>query len=118
MKVATRKVVRSPLAAWLNANGMTMREFGRRIGIDHAKLSGIIDGRATPGIVVAYEVERLTQGEVSIESWLGLDIAKAAMAGLRAAQPVEFQAKSFRKEETDEPKKTRMDEREDAAQDD
>lgn len=98
-KVAKRKHVSSPLAAWLDAQGMTMREFGRRIGLAHNKLSGIIDGRATPGIVVAYEIERLTQGEVSMESWLGLDIARSLMTKLRMGQPPEFQSADFRKSE-------------------
>lgn len=97
-----RRVAKSPLAFWLDANGMTMREFSRRIGIPHSKLSGIIDGRALPGVIVAYEVERLTKGEVAIESWLGVDIAKSTIAGLRAGQPKEFQAESFRKPEPEE----------------
>lgn len=98
MKVAQRKTVNTPLAVWLNANGMTMREFGRRIGIPHSKLSGIIDGRAMPSILVAYEMERLTQGEVPIESWLGITFARGRMAALRAAQPTEYQPESFRAE--------------------
>jgi len=97
-----RRIPRSPLAVWLDANGITMREFGRRIGIAHSKLSGIIDGRALPGIIVGYEIERLTNTEVPIESWLGLDIAKSAMAALRAQQPREYQPESFRKPEGDQ----------------
>lgn len=81
-----------------------MREFSRRIGIPHSKLSGIIDGRATPGIIVSYEIERLTSGEVAMESWLGMEIAKSQMAALRAAQPKEFQPVSFRKPESVEAK--------------
>lgn len=96
-----RRVPRSPLAVWLDANGITMREFGRRIGIPHSKLSGVVDGRALPGVIVAYEIERLTLAEVPMESWLGCDIAKGVMAGLRSAQPREYQPESFRKEETD-----------------
>lgn len=97
-----RRIPRSPLAVWLDANGITMREFGRRIGIPHSKLSGIVDGRATPGVVLAYEIERLTLGEVSIETWLGLDIAKSTMAALRAQQPKEYQPEAFRKEASDD----------------
>ena len=96
-----RRIPRSPLAVWLDATGITMREFGRRIGIPHAKLSGMIDGKATPGIVVAYEIERLTQGEVTMESWLGIPIAKDHMAALRLQQPKEYQPKAFRKEASD-----------------
>lgn len=96
MKVAQRKNTSTPLAAWLNANGMTMREFGRRIGIPHSKFSGLVDGHATPALVVAYEIERLTQGEVPIESWLGITIAKTAMTKLRMLQPREFQPASFK----------------------
>lgn len=97
----TRRIPKSPLAVWLDANGITMREFGRRIGIPHAKLSGIIDGKALPGVIVSYEIERLTLNEVPMESWLGCDIAKSTMAALRAAQPREYQPESFRKEEND-----------------
>lgn len=95
----TRRTPQSPLAVWLDANGITMREFGRRIGINHSKLSGIIDGRALPGLIVAYEIDRLTQGEVPMESWLGVHIAKEAMGGLRTQQPREYQAESFRSPE-------------------
>lgn len=102
MKVAQRKQTNSPLAVWLNANGMTMREFGRRIGIPHSKLSGIVDGRAMPSLITAYETERLTQGEVPMESWLGISWARNKMAEIRGRQPVEYQPESFRKKETDE----------------
>ena len=92
----TRREPKSPLAAWLDANGITMREFGRRIGIAHSKLSGIIDGKALPGIIVSYEIERLTQSNVPMESWLGVDIAKGTLAELRSHQPREYQPESFR----------------------
>lgn len=97
-----RRVAKSPLAVWLDANGCTMREFSRRIGIPHSKLSGIIDGKALPGVIVAYEIERLTNSEVPIESWLGVEIAKSTMAALRAQQPKEFQPKSFRNPEPED----------------
>lgn len=103
MKVAQRKSINTPLAAWLNANGMTMREFGRRIGIPHSKLSGIVDGKAMPSLIVSYEVERLTQGEVPMESWLGMTWAKKVMAELRANQPTEYQPESFRVPEEGSP---------------
>lgn len=98
----TRREPKSPLAVWLDANGITMREFGRRIGIAHSKLSGIIDGKALPGIIVSYEIERLTSSQVTIESWLGVDIAKGSMAELRSRQPREYQPESFRKPEGDQ----------------
>lgn len=98
----TRRVAKSPLAVWLDANACTMREFSRRIGIPYSKLSGIIDGKAMPGVVVAYEIERLTNSEVPIESWLGVELGKSHMAALRSAQPKEFQPKSFRKPETED----------------
>ena len=101
MRVGKRKTVNTPLAAWLNANGMTMREFGRRIGIPHSRLSGIVDGKAMPGLIVAYECERLTQGEVPMESWLGMGWARKKMTELRAGQPEEYQPESFRKKDTD-----------------
>jgi hypothetical protein len=83
------------LAHWLSMHGMTTREFGRRLGDrSSGRVNGWVKGTMVPSIVIAYEIERLTEGAVPMEAWLSIPMCRGAIATLRAKQPPEYQPKN------------------------
>jgi transcriptional regulator with XRE-family HTH domain len=86
----------SPLAKWLNRVGMSRKDFGQRIGMSSAaKLNEWMEGQRSPTLAVMYEIERLTEGQVPIEAWLGTKQTKGELATLRQRQPDEYKPKKF-----------------------
>lgn len=81
----------SALAIWLNRNGMTSREFMRRVGITgFKKMSTLLDGTETPQLVLAFEIERVTEGGVPMEAWMASKHARAFLKEARLRQPEEY----------------------------
>lgn len=90
----TTKAHRSLLGIWLNRVGMTSREFMRRLGNNSTSLmSGMLDGRTAPTLVIAYEIDRLTEGGVPMESWMSAKQSRDALSLMRSRQPEEFRPK-------------------------
>jgi transcriptional regulator with XRE-family HTH domain len=81
----------SALAVWLNRVGMTSREFQRRLGDKSmSRLSRWLSGEEFPGLPMAYEIERITEGGVPMEAWLASKGARAILKTMRDKQPEEF----------------------------
>jgi len=82
---------RSLLAVWLNRVGMTSREFKRRLGDNSAsRLSDLLCGNLVPGLAMAYEIERITEGGVPMESWMSSRMARKVLKTMRDRQPPEY----------------------------
>lgn len=84
----------SALALWLNRVGMTSREFMRRTGIKgFQNMSRLLNGEAAPQLVLAYEIERITEGGVPMEAWMAAKEARAFLKEARSRQPEEYRPK-------------------------
>lgn len=95
----------SALALWLNRVGMTSREFMRRVGITgFGKMGKLLDGTETPQLVLAYEIERITEGGVPMEAWMASKHARSFLKEARLRQPEEYRPKKevHREDEDDE----------------
>lgn len=72
----------TPLAAWLEAHGVTRYELAKKIGCDPKVLTRWADGKTEIGLIYAFLVERATGGGVPVASWLGTDLFKIRMRDL------------------------------------
>ncbi len=51
-------------------SGETQAVWARRLGVSRGYLHGIINGTKRPSLSLAIRIERLTNGAVSVESWV------------------------------------------------
>ncbi|WYK04454.1 helix-turn-helix transcriptional regulator [Cereibacter sphaeroides f. sp. denitrificans] len=58
------------LSQFLTDHSITQRDFAARIGTSASYLSEIVSGRKTPGLELAFTIERVTGGNVPASSWL------------------------------------------------
>lgn len=83
------KVPNSPLHAWLRACGMSVKTFAGKLGVTVSEMARWDQGsqaKCIPMIPVAVEIERLTGGEVVVESWCGTAFGKFHLEALRRVQ--------------------------------
>lgn len=57
------------LAAWLDANGLSIRKFAAQCDVSKSYIGMLKNGDATPGLELAVAIERLTDGAVPCVSW-------------------------------------------------
>ena len=60
----------SDLASFLKRENLSQDEFAGRIGVDQATVSRLARRVTKPGIELAARIERETNGEVSMASWV------------------------------------------------
>lgn len=57
------------LVDWRKNSGLNQQEAADKIGIDLARYNAWENNRARPGLDWAVAIERVTDGNVSVESW-------------------------------------------------
>lgn len=58
------------LEKYLTHKGISQRFFARKIGTTPNNLNLLVKGKSTPGLKLAYEIEKNTGGLVTIYDWL------------------------------------------------
>lgn len=71
------------LAAWMEAQGMSVNRFKKMLGCHERTVRLWRDGRILPSLPYAYFIDEMTQGAVPVASWLGTDIGRAAYQAIR-----------------------------------
>lgn len=64
------------LTLWLKAHGVSKNRFGRLVGCAPRMVDLWCNGQAIPGLVYAAVIEKVTEGGVSMETWLGTELGK------------------------------------------
>ncbi len=64
------------LKAYLQAKGLLQSQFAKDNGISEGYLSELVSGDKTPGLKVAFAIERATKGAVPAKSWLSESAAQ------------------------------------------
>lgn len=64
-----RKEWAGPLGAWMRANGIKQRDLAQRLGISNSLVSKFLVSGIRPGLTVAAQIERITNGAVPASSW-------------------------------------------------
>lgn len=54
---------------YLKRNGLSQKEFAATVGCSGAHLNEIIKGKKTPGLELAFEIDKATAGEIPLTSW-------------------------------------------------
>jgi transcriptional regulator with XRE-family HTH domain len=67
----------TPLFLWLRGQGLSVSAFAKAIGVDPKAAGYWINGRALPSLVNAFKVEKYTNGQVPVSSWLGTELGIA-----------------------------------------
>lgn len=77
----------SPLGIYMKGNGISKTAFSKAMGIAHKTTLELCSGKTMPGLVMAWEIERVTKGVVPMEAWLAMPQAKKMIASMREKQP-------------------------------
>lgn len=64
------------LALWMKSRGISQDKFARLVGCNGKMVDYWTTGRCLPGLLYAFMIEKVTEGGVGVESWIGLEIAK------------------------------------------
>ena len=75
-RVDLRPVEETQLSRWLEARGITLYTFHKRVGICYKSLQWWARGQMIPTLVHAARIEQATSGGVPIVSWLATSMAK------------------------------------------
>lgn len=62
------------LKKYLQHHSITQRGFAKKIGTTPNNLGSLIHGRTTPSLRLAYEIEKMTGGMVTLYDWLPDDL--------------------------------------------
>jgi ribosome-binding protein aMBF1 (putative translation factor) len=65
----------TPLASYMDREGINDADFAPRIGRDRSMVNKLRRGRARPTLELAAMIERETGGEVPMASWVGAEAA-------------------------------------------
>lgn len=57
------------LQEWLTLNKKTQQDFAESLGIKQPSLSMILNGKRTPGLRLALDIQEATKGCVRADSW-------------------------------------------------
>ncbi len=68
------------MLVWFRASGHTVVGFSRALNADPKTVYLWMYGQVIPELVYAFKIEALTEGGVSVESWLGTELAKIQWA--------------------------------------
>jgi transcriptional regulator with XRE-family HTH domain len=58
------------LEKYLTYKGISQRFFAKKIGTTPNNLNLLVKGKSTPSLRLAYEIEKCTQGLVTVYDWL------------------------------------------------
>lgn len=58
------------LEKYLKSRGISQRFFAKKIGTTPTNLSSLINGKSTPSLGLAYEIEKHTDGHVTVYDWI------------------------------------------------
>lgn len=61
------------LAKYRNKKKLSQRDLAKQIGISQGVLSRFEAGLATPGLEMAFRIQRVTGGAVKAQSWVSAD---------------------------------------------
>lgn len=64
------------LELWLKSHGISKNKFARTLGCNGRMVDYWCAGRALPGLIYAFLIERATEGGVPAETWLGTELGK------------------------------------------
>jgi DNA-binding XRE family transcriptional regulator len=64
------------LREWLQEHDVSGFTLARRIGCDPKTIQHLSNGRTLPTLILAFKIERETEGGVPIASWLGTELAR------------------------------------------
>jgi transcriptional regulator with XRE-family HTH domain len=71
-----RPVQRTLLHFWLKQHGISRDGFAKKLGCTSKMVDHYCDGQCVPGLAIAFQIEKVTQGAVSAATWLGTDMGK------------------------------------------
>ena len=63
---------RSKLGEWVDANGWTRHQVAEALGIAFGTATRLCSGARRPSLEMAIQIEDLTNGAVSVRSWLAV----------------------------------------------
>lgn len=75
----------SPLKAWLERNQITAYDLSVRVGITHAQISRVLNGKCGPSWALVLRIMDVTGGEIMPNDFLPLAALSTAAAARRAA---------------------------------
>jgi DNA-binding XRE family transcriptional regulator len=55
---------------WIDREGLTREHVAEKLGITKSALNYVANGQRLPGLKLAFDIERLTKGEITARSWL------------------------------------------------
>lgn len=58
------------LEKYLKNRGISQRFFAKKIGTTPTNLSSLVNGKSTPSLRMAFEIEKHTDGEVTVYDWI------------------------------------------------
>ena len=64
-----RKDIQTPLSRWVDATKLKREDAARLFDITRQHLDRLCRGDRTPSLALALEIERITRGAVSVQSW-------------------------------------------------
>lgn len=64
------------LHLWCKSHSISRDKFARLIGCSHKNVDYWCDGRTTPTLHFAFMIEKITEGGVPVETWLGTDLGR------------------------------------------
>jgi DNA-binding XRE family transcriptional regulator len=62
------------LSRWIDSSGMTRDEVAEKLGINRTHLDMICRAESRPGLALAFEIERLTRGELPASEWVSAPV--------------------------------------------
>lgn len=80
-----RAMARNLFAAWLASERLSYSEFGRRVGVDRARIQRCATGERGPGLELALLIDEATDGKVPAASWVANSPSKRSRSRRRAA---------------------------------
>jgi transcriptional regulator with XRE-family HTH domain len=66
----------TPLGVWMKEHGVSIYEMAKLLGVDRHNVRFWLHGKNLPGLVVAFRIEKATNGEVPAAAWLGTELGK------------------------------------------
>jgi len=64
------------LHQYLQKNGLSQREFARKIGIHPSAMSRLLSNLTKPDVDLVFAIERATKGAVPAKSWVSSEAAR------------------------------------------
>ena len=72
----SRPKAETPLLLWCNAHGVSVFEVARGIRRDPKTLYRIAPNQQMPSLVLAFQLEKYSEGGIAVEQWLGTELGR------------------------------------------